>query len=135
MENAAENNPQVTVTSSSADWLVEAQARNHRWFIDEPIEDGGGDTAATPNESLLAALGSCTNITLQMYARRKKWPLEKVQVDLELIRGTSENSIERRIKLTGPLDDSQRERLLTIANVCPVHKLLTQPMHIHTQIS
>ncbi len=134
MEITPEINARVSVNSSSTDWIVTAEARQHHWAIDEPLEDGGTDSAPTPNETLLAALGGCTNITLQMYARRKKWPLKQVRIELELIRDSVENTIQRHIYLDGPLDDSQRKRLLAIANACPVHKILSMPLHIHTQI-
>lgn len=134
MDNTADNNTRVTVKSSSTDWIVNVEARQHQWTIDEPLEDGGTDSAPTPNENLLAALGSCTNITLQMYARRKNWPLENLRIELELVRDTAENTINRHIFLEGPLDESQRQRLLAIANACPVHKILSLPLHINTQI-
>lgn len=134
MDNVVENNARVTVKSSSTDWIVTAESRQHQWTIDEPLEDGGTDSAPTPNENLLAALGSCTNITVQMYARRKNWPLENVRIELELMRDKASNTINRNIYLEGPLDDTQRQRLLAIANACPIHKILTLPLQINTQV-
>ena len=120
----------------------EITAGSHKFYADEPREAGGSDSGPDPYSLLLAALGACTSMTLQMYARRKEWPLEKVEVSLRHSRihaadceecnvkeGKIER-IERYISLTGPLSDEQKERLLEIARRCPVHKTLTSEVLI-----
>jgi putative redox protein len=115
----------------------EIDAGSHTFYADEPVDAGGDNTGPNPYELLLGALGTCTSMTLLMYARRKNWPLEDVEVrlshrrdykkDCEECEQTSAklDVIERRITLKGPLDETQRLRLLEIAEKCPVHRTLT----------
>jgi putative redox protein len=104
--------------------------------VDEPAQDGGDDAGPTPYELLLGALGACTAITLQLYARRHGWPLEGVEVRLEHSRRHARDCadcaerdlllelIDKQIELHGPLSEPQRERLLQIADRCPVQRTL-----------
>lgn len=101
---------------------------------DEPLTHGGQDAGHNPYELLLDALGACTAITLRMYAARKQWPLEGVDLDLALEKHADETHIRRRIGLRGELSEEQRQRLLAIANACPVHKILSGPVHIQSEI-
>ncbi|HPE59281.1 MAG TPA: OsmC family protein [Thiolinea sp.] len=98
----------------------------HELVADEPVPLGGEDLGPAPYQLLKAALGACTAMTLRMYADRKKWPLKDAQIILRHSRDANKQSFfERDIRLIGDLDDEQRQRLLEIADRCPVHKTLS----------
>jgi putative redox protein len=103
---------------------------------DEPSNAGGQDAGLSPKELLAAALSSCTLITLRMYADRKGWPVDEIQVETSVDRNNEANltTIVRRIEVFGNLSEEQRDRMLAIANACPVHKILTNPIQIQTDI-
>ena len=106
--------------------------RQHLLTSDESAELGGSDAGPSPAELLLGALASCVAITLQMYARRKGWPLQNVEVDVD---GRDEQGvyvIERRLTFHGDLTDEQRTRLTDIASRCPVSKRLAAPVEIRS---
>lgn len=136
----------VIVEGDATGLAQEIEMGRHRLVADEPVEAGGTDAGPSPYELLLAALGACTSMTLSMYARRKRWPLERVTVRLQHGRIHAQDCaeceskeglldrIEREISLTGPLDAEQRERLLAIANRCPVHRTLVSEIDIRTRL-
>ena len=136
----------VTVSGAASGFAQEIETGRHRLLADEPVAAAGTDTGPSPYELLLAALGSCTSMTVAMYARRKQWPLERVVVRLQHSRIHAEDCaecetkegmldrIDREVDLIGPLSAEQRARLLEIANRCPVHRTLTSEIDIRTRL-
>jgi putative redox protein len=144
--DAAPSEGTVTVTGTSeGGYTQQIAAGHHRLVADEP-RPIGDDHGPTPYDLLLAALGACTSMTVRMYADRKRWPLERVRVTLRHSRihakdcADCETStvwidhIDRDVELTGDLDDTQRQRLLHIAERCPVHQTLTSEVQIATSL-
>jgi len=135
------------VVTSGAGLLQEIRVGPHKLAADEPVAYGGSEQGPTPYELLGAALGACTSMTLRMYARTKGWPLQRVIVTVrhEKIHArdcatceTKEGKIdriEREIVLEGPLDEAQRQRLLEMAERCPVHLTLSNEVHLITRLS
>ncbi len=136
----------VLAATGEVGYRTELHMGRHHLLADEPESVGGTDDGPTPYDYLNAALGACTSMTLRMYADRKGLPLQGVRVRLrhskvyaadcaecETASGRVDR-IEREIELLGPLDASQRARLLEIADKCPVHKTLHSEVHVHTRL-
>ncbi len=111
-------------------YRVDISIRDHALIADEPAAVGGQDLGPTAMEMLAGALGSCTSVTLRMYAQRKSWDLQTVDVRVEI--DYKAFTIRREIALGGNLDAEQRVRLLQIADACPVHKLLANAVPVTT---
>ena len=126
MEKLLENG--VRIALGKEKYTTVAYARKHTLLADEPYGHGGSDMGFAPYELLLASLGSCTAITMRMYAERKRWDLQHVDVQLNMEQETTAEGKHtvflRDVKLTGNLSDEQRQRLLQIAKACPVAKVL-----------
>lgn len=107
----------------------------HFIYSDEPEDMGGTDEGMPPAALLLASLGSCTAITIRMYADRKKLDLESIKIDLAICKEeemSKETTISRKIEFTGNLTEQDRNRLLVIADKCPIHKILSNPIKIES---
>lgn len=119
-------------------YRTEVKADKHLVIADEPVEIGGKNMGINPNQLLLASLGTCTAMTLRMYADRKKWPVEKIKVYLTLDvvkRELQQTSyIKRHISIEGDLTDEQKHRMLQIAEECPLHKILNNPIVISSNL-
>ena len=122
----------VNVGWASGKFAQDIEIASHRFRADEEKDKGGDDSGASPHELLLAALGSCTAMTLKVYAERKGWPLRDVQVSLDGSNTEGGFVISRIVTIDGDLDAEQRQRLLEIADKCPVHKTLVGEITITT---
>jgi putative redox protein len=123
---------QVTVGWAGGTFAQDIEVAGHHLRSDEEIEKGGENSGAAPHELLLAALGSCTAMTLKVYAERKGWPLKDVHVTLNGATGDTGLAITREVAIEGDLSAEQRQRLLEIADKCPVHRSLIGDISIST---
>ncbi len=147
-ERPATDQQVVAQIDDAPGYTVDMQAGRHAMVVDEPHSVGGNDFGPTPYDYLLGGLGSCTAMTLKMYAQRKKWSLKSVTVhlshdkihaedcecDLEGDASVRLDRIQRVIELEGELDASQRAGLLAIADRCPVHRTLEGDILITTEL-
>lgn len=112
-------------------------ASGHSIIADEPEDLGGQNKGMSPYELIASALAACTSATLKMYAQRKEWDLKGVKTNIKVINGDKPAdlpTIHREIELEGDLDDKQLERLMLIAEKCPVHKLLAGQIEINSEL-
>lgn len=137
----------ISVRSETSELTTFIKSDGHEFLADEPVSYGGGDKGPTPYDFLLAALGSCTAMTIGLYAKRKEWPLNSVKVDLAYNKEyekdckDSDNPkamidmIRKTVTLEGELDEKQRQRILDIADKCPVQKTLLGELRIESVLA
>ncbi|MGD9680750.1 MAG: OsmC family protein [Candidatus Obscuribacterales bacterium] len=134
---------EVTVkTHSEEQFKQDITAGTHSFICDIPKDIGGTEEGPDPHELLLSSLGACTSITVQMYAKRKGYPLKRVTVNLKEDKiADPENAsrtipkISRELKFEGELSEEQIKDLTAIADKCPIHKLITGPKEIATSVA
>ncbi len=128
----------ILISSQGENYLTHIQLANHQLIADEPESKGGKDKGSNPYQLLLASLGSCSAITIRMYAQNKKWDVHLVDIKLNLAQVQRENEkitvIVRKISLGGNLTSEQKERLLAVAKACPVAKILTGSVEIESSL-
>ena len=136
----------VTVRTEVGEFFTEVYANGHPMVADEPVDYGGTNRGPTPYDYLLVALGACTSMTIQMYAGNKNWPLESAVIRLTHkkihakdcatceTRDGKLDYIDREVELIGELDASQRQRLLEIAERCPVHRTIHSELVVNTSL-
>jgi putative redox protein len=117
---------------ATAHYQTTIRSNGHTVIADEPVELTGTDTGMNPYSLLLASLGSCTSITLRMYIDRKGWTIPEISVNLDLTKTETGTQINRKISFTGDITTDQHQRLLEIADACPIHKILTGTINITT---
>ena len=137
----------VVVNSGVVRYAQNISVGPHLFQADEPRDSSGNDVGPNPYEVLFSALGACTSLTLRMYSERKQWPLQGVEVRLahskihaedcvacDTQRGTLDQ-IDVEIFLIGDLSEDQRQRLMEIADRCPIHRTLISEMEIRTTLT
>ena len=142
---AEKTEPHVIVHGDAKGFAQKIDVGVHHLEADEPVSYGGTDSAPTPYDFILAALGSCTSMTIGLYARKRSWPVEKITVslwhskihamdcdDCETKEGRIDR-IEMEIHIDGTLTDEQRAKLMEVAGKCPIHQTLTHEINIKTR--
>ena len=129
----------VVAENGQGRYQQQVSAGKHIMLADEPESMGGGDAGPAPFDFLMAGLGACTSMTLRMYAERKGLALTGISVvlnhDKTEVDGIQRNRISRQISLEGNLSDAERQRLLEIAEKCPVHRALSQSFVLESQLA
>ena len=144
--NASTHKIRVRETLENGPYQNEVLIGGRRFLADEPASIGGADTGPDPYAWVSAGLGACTSMTLRMYANRKGWPLERVTVGLEHAKKHADDCVDcgpkdridvftRSIQIEGDLDEAQRQRLLEIADRCPVHRTLEHGAKVETHLA
>jgi putative redox protein len=133
MANAS--SPPVSGRSLAGSTAVELSAGQARWRADLLPASGGAGNDPDPHALLDSALAACTLLTLQLYAKRKQYPLESVEVSLVHDEDDAVYRMDRQVTLGGALSQQQKDDLMRVANACPLHKALHKKFEITTQLS
>lgn len=143
---ALKGESKIIARTKSDSFTTELKAGRHHFIADEPVAVGGSDLGPTPYDLLSSALAACTSMTIQMYAKRKGWPLKTVIVNVDHEKDYAQDCLNcennntkidhfnRSIQFTGELDEDQIQKLLEIADKCPVHKTLHADVKVNTSL-
>ncbi|WP_165396061.1 OsmC family protein [Flavobacterium sp. J27] len=118
-------------------YKTEIQAKNHIIISDEPEELGGGNFGFTPTELLESSLAACTSMTIRMYADKKEWNLDKVEVKINFKRNISTQQVtfKKEITLFGNLNEEQKQKLLEMGSKCPIERMITGEIEVESYLS
>lgn len=129
---------EVKIVIGKEKYKTEVYIDQHEIIVDEPAEVGGANLGPKPITLLLSSLGTCKAITMRMYADQKQWPLDGIEIKLssEVVKSNLQQTtfIRCTIKLLGDLDEAQRERIYKISDKCPIHKILSNPIVIESNM-
>ena len=128
------DNRTVVATIGRDKYVTSLQNGVHTVFADEPADIGGKDSAPSPGDYLRMSLASCTAITLRMYADRKGFSVDEIKVEVRTEEAEGKTIFITQVFLKGDVNPEQRARMLKIANACPVHKVLTNPIAVRTAV-
>ena len=109
---------------TNKNYVAESKIRNHFVVTDVPVSDGGEDTAPTPVEYLLTAIGGCVAITLRMYAARRSWDVGEITVNVFQLKDEQGSYLTEEISFENDITEDQRKRLLVFAGKCPVARMI-----------
>jgi putative redox protein len=129
----------VTATLGRQDFYTHVVTAFHDYYVDEPEQSGGGNKAPHPTAYLLGALASCSAITIRMYARRKNWDAGEIKIEAEKVETIADNGektvrIVKKITFGNKLPEDQKRRLVSIAEKCPVSRLLKNETEIISEL-
>ena len=122
------------VVLTNKNYLAEAKMRNHFVVTDVPVTDGGEDSAPTPVEYLLTAIGSCVAVTLRMYAARRNWDVGEITVNVFQLKDEQGSYLTEEISFENDITEDQRKRLLVFAGKCPVARMVKGETRIESLI-
>jgi putative redox protein len=125
---------EIKVVRGSGKLAHRVEIGPHHLVTDEPPDNEGEDLGPSPFEYLATALGACTALTAKLYSQRKGWPLDDIDVRVNIERQEDMTSFDRKVRFIGNLDQAQRQRILEIVNHCPVHKALMGRIEIKTSM-
>lgn len=125
----------VTATINREHFRTEITARNHTFYADEPAEDGGTDTGPMPTEILASGLATCVAITLRSYLDRKGWDIGQIIVNVEVSIENGKTYFRKTLSIEGEISEEQHKRILQIADLCPVNKMLKGEIEITTALN
>ena len=123
-----------SVVLTNKNYLAEAKIRSHFVVTDVPVSDGGEDTAPTPVEYLLTAIGGCVAITLRMYAARRSWDVGEITVNVFQLKDEQGSYLSEEISFENDITEDQRKRLLMFAGKCPVARMVKGETRIESLI-